>query len=112
MIAEGFTAVNDSQTVWIKRQGNSLLICAWFVDDVHHFTNDHSLYFSFRKRFEKRFDLNSDDDVQIYLGNRIDHNRVKGAVTVDKIKNTMSLLAWKRSASIDAMVLTSLSRLD
>jgi hypothetical protein len=34
MIAEGFTAVNDSQTVWIKRQGNSLLICAWFVDDV------------------------------------------------------------------------------
>jgi hypothetical protein len=28
MIAEGFTVVNDSQTVWIKRQGNSLLICA------------------------------------------------------------------------------------
>ena len=23
MLSEGFTAVNDSQTVWIKRQGNS-----------------------------------------------------------------------------------------
>jgi hypothetical protein len=52
MIAEGFTAVNDSQTVWIKRQGSSLLICAWFVDDVHHCTNDLSMYRSFRKRFE------------------------------------------------------------
>ena len=84
MIAEGFTAVNDSQTVWIKRQGNSLLICAWFVDDVHHCTNDLSMYRSFRKRFEKRFDLKSDDHVQVYLGNRIEHDRVKGTVTVDQ----------------------------
>jgi hypothetical protein len=84
MIAEGFTAVNDSQTVWIKRQGSSLLICAWFVDDVHHCTNDLSMYRSFRKRFEKRFDLKSDDHVQVYLGNRIQHDRVKGTVTVDQ----------------------------
>jgi hypothetical protein len=84
MIAEGFTAVNDSQTVWIKTQENSLLICACFVDDVHHCTNDLSKYRSFRKRFEKRFDLKSDDHVQVYLGNRIKHDRVKGTVTVDQ----------------------------
>jgi hypothetical protein len=69
MIAEGFTAVNDSQTVSIKRQRNSLLICACFIDDVHHCTNDPSMNRSFRKRFEKRFDLKSDDHVQVYLGN-------------------------------------------
>ncbi len=44
------------------------------------------MYRSFRKRFEKRFDLKSDDHVQleVYLGNRIQHERVKGTVTVDQ----------------------------
>jgi hypothetical protein len=84
MLAEGFTAANDSQTVWIKCQGHSVLICAWFVDDVHHCTNDLSLYRSFRKRFEKRFDLKSDDHVEVYLGNRIQQDRAKGTVTVDQ----------------------------
>ena len=84
MLSENFTAVNDSQTVWIKRQGHSILICAWFVDDVHHCTNDLSMYRSFRKRFEKRFDLKSDDHVEVYLGNRIQHDRAKGTVTVDQ----------------------------
>ena len=40
MLPEGLAAVKDSQTVWIKRQGNSIPICACFVDDIHHFTND------------------------------------------------------------------------
>jgi hypothetical protein len=84
MLSEGFTAVNDSQTVWIKQQDNSILICAWFVDDVHHCTNDLAMYRAFRKRFEKRFDLKSDDHVEVYLGNRIQHDRVKGTVIVDQ----------------------------
>jgi hypothetical protein len=84
MIAEGFTAGDDSQTVWIKRQGDSLLICVWFVDDMRHCTNDLSMYSSFSKRFEKLFDLKSDDHVPVYLGNRIKLDRVKGTVTVDQ----------------------------
>ena len=39
---------------------------------------------AFRKRFEKRFDLKSDDRVEVYLGNRIQHDRIKGTVTVDQ----------------------------
>ena len=84
MLSEGFTAVNDSQTVWIKSQGRSILINAWFVDDVHHCTNDLSMYRSFRKRFEKRFDLKSDDHIDVYLGNRLLHDRAKGTVTVNQ----------------------------
>ena len=84
MLSEGFTAVNDSQTVWIKSQGRSFLINAWFVDDVHHCTNDLSMYRSFRKRFEKRFDLKSDDHIDVYLGNRLLHDRAKGTVTVSQ----------------------------
>ena len=84
MLSEGFTAVNDSQTVWIKSQGRSFLINAWFVDDVHHCTNDLSMYRSFRKRFEKRFDLKSDDHIDVYLGNRLFHDRAKGTVTVSQ----------------------------
>ncbi len=75
-----FTAVNDSQTVWIKRHNQSVLINAIFVDDVLHCTNDPALYRVFRKRFEKRFELNSDDHVDPYLGNRIIHDRVRGPI--------------------------------
>lgn len=42
------------------------------------------MYRSFRKHFEKRFDLKSDDHVAVYLGNRIQHARIKGTVTVDQ----------------------------
>jgi hypothetical protein len=84
MLSEGFTAVNDSQTVWTKWQGTSILMCAWFVDDVHHCTNDLAMYRAFRKRFKKRLDLKSEDHVEVYLGDRIQHNRVKGTVTVDQ----------------------------
>ena len=35
MFSEGFTACNDAQTVWLKRQNNSVLYNAAFVDDVH-----------------------------------------------------------------------------
>jgi hypothetical protein len=56
----------------------------WFVDDVYHCTNDLAMYRAFHKRFEKRFDLKS----EAYLGNRIQHDRVKGTVAVNQ--NTMS----------------------
>ena len=51
MLSEGFTACNDSQTVWVKRQNQSVLYNATFVDDVKHCTNDLAMYRSFRKRF-------------------------------------------------------------
>ena len=74
MLSEGFEAVNASQTVWIKRHNQSFLINATFVDDVQHCTNDTAMYRSFRKRFEKRFDLKSDDHIDVYLCNRIVHD--------------------------------------
>ena len=42
------------------------------------------MYRSFRKRFEKRFDLKSDDHIDVYLGNRLLHDRAKGTVTVSQ----------------------------
>ncbi len=74
-ISEGFTAVNYAQTVWIKRHNQSVLINAIFVDDVLHCTNDPALYRVFRKLFEKRFELKSNDHVDSYLGNSIIHDR-------------------------------------
>ncbi len=71
---------------------------AWFVDDVHHCTNDLAVNRAFRKRFEKRFDPKS----EAYLGNRIQHDCVKGTVAVNQ--NTMSLHVWKKSDSLDATV--------
>jgi hypothetical protein len=55
--------VNDAQTVWIKRHNQSVLINAIFVDDILRCTNDPALYRVFCKRFEKQFELKSDDHV-------------------------------------------------
>ena len=60
---KNFTAVNDSGTVWMLSQGSSVLITACYVDDVLHFTNDEKLYHSFRKSFEKEFDVKSSDTI-------------------------------------------------
>ena len=35
MLSEGFVACNDAQTVWVKRDKQSVLYNATFVDDVH-----------------------------------------------------------------------------
>ena len=92
MIAEGFRAVNDAQTVWIKTERNSVLINAIFVDDVHHCTNDLVMYRAFRKKFEKKFDLKADDHIDVYLGNQIIHDREKGTVTVSQQHYVMACL--------------------
>ena len=71
MLSEGFTACDDSQTVWVKRENQSVIYNATFVHYVQqHCTNDLAMYRSFRKRFEKKFDLKSDDHIEVYLGNR------------------------------------------
>ena len=92
MLSEGFTACNDAQTVWVKRQNQSVLYNATFVDDVQHCTNDLAMYRSFRKRFEKKFDLKSDDHIDVYLGNRIVQDRAKGTVTMSQEHYLMSCL--------------------
>ncbi len=87
-----FKAVNDAQTVWIKRHNHSILINAIFVDDVLHCTNDMAMYHTFCKRFEKHFELKSDDHINVYLGNSIVHDRVKGSVTVSQEHYAMACL--------------------
>jgi hypothetical protein len=49
--------------MWVKRHNHSILINAMFVDDVLHCTNDMAMYRTFRKSFEKRFELKSDDHI-------------------------------------------------
>jgi hypothetical protein len=51
-----------------------------------------AMYRTFRKRFEKRFELKSDDHIDVYLGNRIVHDRVKGSVTVSQEHYAMACL--------------------
>ena len=92
MRSEDFTACNDSQTVWVKRENQSVLYNATFVDDVQHCTNDLAMYRSFRKRFEKKFDLKSDDHIEVYLGNRITQDRAKGTVTMSQEHYLMACL--------------------
>ena len=87
-----FTPCNDAQTVWVKRHKQSVLYNATFVDDVHFCTNDLAMYHSFRKRFEKKFDLKSDDHIDVYLGDRIVLDRAKGTVTMSQEHYLMAYL--------------------
>ena len=84
MFSQEFKAANEAETIFIKRKDNSVLICACFVDDILHLTNDTSMYRDFRKKFEKRFDLKSDDHVDLYLGNRIIVDHVNHTVSINQ----------------------------
>jgi hypothetical protein len=92
LLADGFSPVNDAQTVFVKHVGKSILVCACFVDDVLHCTNDLNLYRTFRKKFETRFDLKSDDSVDLYLGNRIIVDNSKHTVSVSQKHYILSCL--------------------
>jgi hypothetical protein len=80
MLSEDFTqAYTALQHQWfveygVIRQGTAslslIIICSWFVEDIHHYTDDLSMYRTFRKQFA------------VYLGNWIQLARVK--VTVDQ----------------------------
>ena len=67
MLSEGFTQCNDAQMEWDKCKNLSGLYNATFVDDIHHCTNDLAMYSSISKRFEKKFDLKSDDHIDVYF---------------------------------------------
>ena len=56
-VAQGYTAANGANTIFVKRDGQSILVHALFVDDFLHFTNDTAMYQKFRKVYEKEFDL-------------------------------------------------------
>ncbi len=64
----------------------------FLLTTVLHCTNNPALYSVFRKRFEKRFELKSDDHVDFYLGNRIIHDRARGSVTVSQEHYSMACL--------------------
>ena len=80
--------------MWVKRQKQSVLVsemnrlsieeavCFLQRHDVNHCTNDFAMYRSLHKRFEKKFDLKSDDHIDVYLGNRIVQDRAKGTVAM------------------------------
>jgi hypothetical protein len=78
--------------VWFKPHIKSVLYCSTFVDDVQHCTNELAMYRAFRKHFEKKFDLKSDDHIEVYLGNHITQDRIKGTVTMSQEHYLMACL--------------------
>ena len=50
------------------------------------------MYRSIRILFEKKFDLKSDDHIEVYLGNRIAQDRAEGTVTMSQEHYLMACL--------------------
>ena len=55
--AQGYSAANDSETVWILRKDRNVLIHALYADDFLHFSDNKDLYAKFREQLKKRFDI-------------------------------------------------------
>jgi hypothetical protein len=82
LLSDGFKPVNDAQTIFKKEKDSSFLIVAIYVDDSLNGHNNSSLYTDFRKKFQKRFKIKAHDQVDMFLGIRVLHDRVKGTVTL------------------------------
>ena len=68
--SNGYAPANDSETIWIMRKDQDVLVHGLYADDFLHFSNNSEFYTSFRDQFKKRFDIET-GPVDVYLGNRI-----------------------------------------
>ena len=90
--SQGYTAVNASETVFIKRTSRGVLVHATYVDDCLHFTDNAELYREFRLSFEKRFKLKI-GMADNYLGNQLKIDPSRQTVSLSQEAYIDSLLA-------------------
>jgi len=88
---QGYNAANDSETVWILRKEDNVLIHALYADDFLHFSNNKDMFAKFRDQLKKRFDIKS-GNVGVYLGNRIGVESEKFNVSIDQSEYIDQLL--------------------
>ena len=84
LVSDGFKPINDAQTIFKKESGKSFLIVAIYVDDSLNGHNDPSLYREFRKKFEKRFKIKAQDQVDLFLGIRVKHDTVNRSISISQ----------------------------
>jgi hypothetical protein len=90
--ANNYTAANSAETIWIRREGTSVLTHGLYADDFLHHTNDAAMYKRFQQNFAKRFEVKS-GNVAVYLGNRITVDPNKLTVNIDQTQYIDELLA-------------------
>jgi hypothetical protein len=83
--ANNYTAelYNSAETIWILREGTSVLTHCLYADDFLHHTKDAAMYKRFQPNFTKRFEVKS-GNVAVYLGNKITVNSNKLTVNIDQ----------------------------
>ena len=119
-LANGYMPAHDSETFWIKmvpvklNWGGSivsggLIVHALYADDFLHFTDNPSLFQSFKEDFGKRVDVKS-GLVSVYLGNKVD--RVCQKVVLDQeefLEEVLKKFGMQVGASVPTPMLSRLS---
>ena len=91
MRADGYTPVNDSETIWIFRKDQGILVHAIYADDFLHFSNDPELFSQFKVKIQQKFDIKT-GAVDNYLGNKITVDTKEGKVRLDQVEYHDELL--------------------
>ncbi len=89
--ANNYTAANSSETIWIHREGTSVLTHGLYADDFLHPTNDPNMYKVFQQNFTKQFKVKS-GKAAVYLGKRITVDANKLTVNIDETQYIDELL--------------------
>ncbi len=92
MRSNGYTPANDSETIWILRKEQDVLIHGLYADDFLHFSNRNAVYANFREQLKERFDIKT-GPVDVYLGNRISVESDKFNASIDQTAYIDDLLA-------------------
>jgi hypothetical protein len=92
MRTNGYTPANDSETIWVLRQGQDILVHGLYADDFLHFSNRTAVYSSFRDQIKIRFDIKT-GPVDVYLGNKICVDKEKFNASIDQTSYVDELLA-------------------
>ena len=82
--AEGYSPVNDLETIWMFRNAGGILVHAIYADDFLHFSSNPELYSEFKSKIRQRFDIKT-GDVDSYLGNKISVDSC-GNIKIDQVE--------------------------
>ena len=84
MEKNGYPAVNNEKTIFMKRVGNDFIIHGLFVDDMMHVPTNNALRQEFMDKYSKDFDITGGSIMESFLGMEVEQSRNAIRLHLDK----------------------------
>jgi hypothetical protein len=85
MEKNGYPAVNNEKTIFMKRKGNDVIIHGLFVGDMMHVPTCDALKQEFMENYTKDFQITGGGLMETFLGMQVEQSKGKIRLHLDKL---------------------------